>query len=1024
MTSTLTPHAGNTDALSLDSRIWRCALTAGGLALVLLGSVAILAWACGEQDYLQLDSGRVPLHYNTAIGFLVWGVAYFAMFRNWNKLARSCAALLMLLGAVVVLLAILNSGIRLDRWAFTPSPFAPPHPPAGVSSGMGFGWFLGGFALTLALRKSSGPASAIVGTLVGLVLVIGAPINLWSGYYPNLLSRRSIAILGVLGAMFAGLPLLLSGSRRGVTSFFQTNTVSLAVGAFGIALTFTLWVALKAEQEERIRRQVQFETAHVQRIVLERLPEEARRLSEVAERWPDAKAVEPIPVRMKIDVGGYVGQMPGCLGVALIDKHQRVAWVESNGQPSVEFTDLGGGDALAEAVRTGQVALVRPLRSYWRGTRVLLIFAPHNAKVPGGLVSVIAVQQFYGNIINANVAAGYAVTVSESDDTVFVRSGTRSEAQNHWNQSLPLSFRGHEWRLSVWPTQDTLARESLSLPKLALLFGLLTTALLALAVYHAQTARRRTFALENEMRERKIAEQAMRQSEEKYRTLIENLGQGIFLQDEEHRYVAANAQFCWSIGRTEGEIIGATESDLFDRERAVKHSEEVSAVLANGRSVESETEVLLGNRRTQIRRVLTPVRNEIGRVTGVLGICWDVTEQRQLEAHVHQASKMDAIGQLAGGIAHDFNNLLTVILGNLEVMLADLAPNHPDHDLAVSAQSAAVRAASLTQRLLGFSRRHQLDWRPTNVNAVVTEVVSLLERTIDPRTRIRTSLATDLCTVQSDPTQLNQVLMNICLNARDAIGGPGQITIETACVTGFVSRIANGPDSRRDDFVQLRVTDTGAGMTPEVMARIYEPFFTTKDVGKGTGLGLAMVFAIVRQHKGWIDCASEVGVGTRFDIFLPRSEIPKLHDTAHHTPLACRTGQETILVVDDEELIRSLATTVLQTRGYAVLQAADGQQAIDLYAQEKDRIDLVILDLTMPVLSGHEAFRHLLSMNPRVKVLFVSGYSAEQLSDVENELMAGFIKKPYRPNELIQAVEASLSHHVGSRTGTSPAVLA
>jgi len=512
--------------------------------------------------------------------------------------------------------------------------------------------------------------------------------------------------------------------------------------------------------------------------------------------------------------------------------------------------------------------------------------------------------------------------------------------------------------------------------------------------------------------ERKGWEQALLASESKYRSLTDNLEQCVFLKDAALRYVAANRRFCQVLGIAESALVGKTDLDLHAADAAGRFQSDDRRVLAEGKSLEREEQHQWHGTPRTVRTIKTPVRDAQEQIVGVLGILWDVTEQRTLEAQLRQSQKMEAVGQLAGGVAHDFNNLLTVVLGNVGLLQDSLPAGDPNLKLVEATETAAHRAADLTRKMLGFSRRTTLCLEPANLNVAVEETASLLRRTIDPRIDLRMQRATKLWPVQADPSQISQVLMNLCINARDAMPEGGVLQLETENVVLDDDFVRTRFEAHPGDFVRLRVSDTGAGIPPDVLPRIFEPFFTTKEPGKGTGLGLAMVFGIVNQHGGWIDCSSTVGAGTRFDIYLPRfiaqprpgvKSQPMIQAT-----LPARQGNETILLVDDEPMIRNLGQRILQGYGYNVLLAQDGLEAVEIYEREKGKIGLIIMDLVMPRLSGQDAFRRLQGLDPNVRVLFASGYAAKYVVDPEAEGVMGFVDKPYRPEDLAHAVGAAL----------------
>ena len=400
----------------------------------------------------------------------------------------------------------------------------------------------------------------------------------------------------------------------------------------------------------------------------------------------------------------------------------------------------------------------------------------------------------------------------------------------------------------------------------------------------------------------------------------------------------------------------------------------------------------------------------------------------QLE-QLRQGQKMEAVGQLACGIAHDFNNLLTAILGNLSLIQNALTANDSLRPLVEATERAAWRAANLSRQLLGFSRPSSPRPEPLDANRVIAEVMGLLQRSIDPRITLQVLSSADLWLVLADPNQMSQVLMNLCLNARDAVQStldpnghpskgesPGErsplrvarIALETANVVFSHEGERQNRAGRPGEFVRLSVCDNGTGISPENQAHIFKPFFTTKAAGKGTGLGLAMVSCIVGQHDGWIECHSALGQGTRFDIFLPRYRPPVAPSSELASSRRPNGGKETVLVVDDEALVRNLGRRILEGFGYHVVVAEDGAQALEVYQRGQQQIDLVLLDLTMPRLSGRETMRRLLKINPSVGVLYSSGYSPEHLTAEDHEQIRGFVSKPYRPDDLARAVRAAL----------------
>ena len=402
-----------------------------------------------------------------------------------------------------------------------------------------------------------------------------------------------------------------------------------------------------------------------------------------------------------------------------------------------------------------------------------------------------------------------------------------------------------------------------------------------------------------------------------------------------------------------------------------------------------------------------PLVDADGEPTMVIEYVRDISERKLLEERFIQAQKMESIGLLAGGIAHDFNNILGGILGYASWLKTNIQGDHPFFRPVDTIEKSASRAAELTAQLLAFARGGKYDLRPCSLNGVVGESLKILSGTLDKSIVIETDLNESLPTVEIDASQIQQVLMNLCVNARDAMPGGGLLTIQSSVARLSESDARNQPDAKAGWFAVLAVSDTGVGMDAVVKGRIFEPFFTTKEKGKGTGLGLSMVYGVVKNHGGFVNVYSEPGQGSTFKIYLPLSGKPEAVEAAPERELA--GGHEEILVIDDEEAIRQVAADILGSYGYRVSLAADGAEGVALFRKNRKRTHMVLLDMVMPRQGGRETFLQLQEIDPQVRVLFSTGYSQnEKVNEIMSLGVRGFIQKPYQVRDLLAKVREVL----------------
>ena len=517
--------------------------------------------------------------------------------------------------------------------------------------------------------------------------------------------------------------------------------------------------------------------------------------------------------------------------------------------------------------------------------------------------------------------------------------------------------------------------------------------------------------------ERKSAQQALMESERRYRNILDSIEEGYFEVDLKGNFTFFNNRVCQIIGYEHDALLGMNNRQYTSPETARKMYQIFNRVFRTAEPAKvTNYEIIRKDGTKKILEVSASLmKGADDQPTGFRGIMRDATsriqsekEKKRLESQVQHAQKMEAIGTLAGGIAHDFNNLLMGFQGNISLMKMDLTDEHPHQEFLNNMESYVRRGSELTRQILGFARGGKYQVKTTNLNVLINKNADMFSRA-RKEIAIHKKFQEDLYTVDVDRGQIEQVLLNLFVNAWQAMPGGGNLYVETENINLQANDYDKPYAIESGKYVRITVSDSGIGMDGKTQERIFEPFFTTKAFGRGTGLGLASAYGIIKNHNGIINVYSEKGHGTTFKIYLPASDKQVIAEKIK--PDEAQGGTETILLVDDEEMVADIGKDLLEKLGYTVLVAAGGAEAIKLFQRHRDTVDLVILDMIMPDMSGGETFSRMRAIKPNAKILLSSGYSLDQrASAIMKQGCNGFIQKPFNLKKISHKIREILDN--------------
>ncbi len=654
--------------------------------------------------------------------------------------------------------------------------------------------------------------------------------------------------------------------------------------------------------------------------------------------------------------------------IRLAEKHlSRARLLPLNtAEEALQSVCAGEADAAFVEARGGQALLLK--RPPGCESSAIRFMAVEGATLPVAIASTKSLSRV-ANELRAEIGR-------------MAQDGTLDSIIGRW------SFITIQETLGIYTLQEARQRTRLSIYGIVILLIALQVSLWQ--IYRARIARRVS----------EEASEALRSSEERYRSLIENANDIVYTHDLDGILTSLNRAGEVLIGYSRHELLGKNVLRIL----APEYEEPFREALRQGKSGELhfplEVQIIGRDERRLTLEINARLIQQGNEPATVQAIARNVTDRRLLEDQLRQAQKMEAVGKLAGGVAHDFNNLLTVIVGYSELLESKLGPDTQENRMIQEVRRAADQAASLTAQLLAFGRRQHLQPRVLDLNAVVSATQKMLVRIIGEQINLETRLDPAIGPVKADPSQIQQVIMNLSVNARDAMPKGGTLTIGTSNRHFDAGELHHGVAVAPGDYVILSVVDTGCGIDKPTQERIFEPFFTTKELGKGTGLGLSTIYGIVKQSGGYVWVDSAPGKGSTFSVYLPQTDEP-LPAQKGETGVAAAKGSGTVLLVEDEETVRDMARTCLELSGYCVIEAADGVEALRLARLGNNPIDLLVTDVVMPFMTGPELAEQVLAIYPRIRVLYMSGYSDREFTDSPAAPSPGdFLQKPFTPRAL------------------------